>query len=285
MQNEALLHSEFCILHYSGGSVMRLLGVAALLAGLVGASLVADTVPASGGNIELTPMAHAHVQVEYGGKVIHVDPSNLANLAAAKPADLVLITDIHGDHMDPASIDRIRKPGTQYVAPPALADKFPGPTTIIANGDTKTVDGVSIQAVAAYNLTRGPAPGQLYHTKGRGNAYLLTLGGKRILFTGDTECTPEIKALTNIDVVFITMNLPFTMPPQEAADCVKAFKPKIVYPYHYRQQGLDPVDKNQQDFVAAMKGTPGIEVKAANFYPPPAAPGRGGAGGRGGRGQ
>jgi L-ascorbate metabolism protein UlaG (beta-lactamase superfamily) len=93
--------------------------------------------------------------------------------------------------------------------------------------------------------------------------------------------------LTNVDVAFITMNLPFTMPPQEAADCVKAFKPKVVYPYHYRQQGLEPADKNQQDFVAAMKGTAGIEVKAANFYPAlPAPPGRGAAGGgRGGRGQ
>ena len=258
-------------------------GVAALVVGL-GVVTAADTVPASGGNIELTPMAHAHVQIEYAGKVIHIDPSNLANYENAKPADIVLVTDVHGDHMDPLSIDRVRKAATIYVAPAALADKFPGPTTIIANGETKIVDGVSIQAVAAYNLTRGPAAGQFYHTKGRGNAYLLTLGGKRILFTGDTECTPEIKALTNIDVAFIAMNLPFTMPPQEAADCAKAFKPRAVYAYHYRQQGLEPADKNQQDFVAAMKGVVGVEVKPANFYPAPPPAGRGG-GRQGGRGQ
>ena len=108
----------------------------------------------------------------------------------------------------------------------------------------------------------------------------LTLGGKRILFTGDTECTPEIKALTNIDVAFIAMNLPFTMPPQEAADCAKAFKPKAVYAYHYRQQGLDPADKNQTDFVAAMKGAVGIEVKTPFLAaPPPPASGRGDGGG------
>jgi len=259
---------------------MRLWIGLAVLVGAAAATVMADTIPATGGNIELTPLAHALVQIEFGGKVIHIDPSNQANFARAKPADIVLITDIHGDHMDPPSIDRVRKATTQFVAPAALADKFPGATTIIANGETKTVDGVSIQAVAAYNLTRGPAPGQLYHTKGRGNAYLLTLGGKRILFTGDTECTPEIKALTGIDVAFVTMNLPFTMPPQEAAACVKAFKPKIVYPYHYRQQGLEPADKNQQDFAAAMKGTAGIEVKLADFYAPPPAPpagrGRGG---------
>jgi L-ascorbate metabolism protein UlaG (beta-lactamase superfamily) len=146
------------------------------------------------------------------------------------------------------------------------------------------VGGISIQAVAAYNLTRGPAPGQFYHAKGRGNAYVITLGGKKILLTGDTECTPEIKALTGIDVAFVTMNLPFTMSPQEAADCVKALKPAVVYPYHYRQQGLEPANKNQQDFVAAMQGTTGIEVRAADFYPAPApAAGRGGrGGGRGG---
>jgi len=255
-------------------------GALALIVGL-SAAMAADTVPATGGNIELTPMAHAHVQIEFGGKVIHIDPSAQAPFAIAKPADLVLITDIHGDHMDPAAIDRVKKATTQYVAPAALADRFPGTTTLIANGETKSVDGVSITAVGAYNLQRGPAAGQLYHTKGRGNAYVLTLGGKRILFTGDTECTPEIKALTNIDVAFVTMNLPFTMPPDEAAACVKAFKPKVVYPYHYRQANLQPADKNQTDFAAAMKGFSGVEVRTPSFYPaPPAAGGR--QGGRGG---
>ena len=263
---------------------MRLFaGLSALILALGGA-MSADTVPATGGSIELTPMAHAHVQIEFGGKVIHVDPSNLADASKAKPADLVLVTDIHGDHMDPIGIDRVRKATTIYVAPKALADRFPGSTTLVANGETKTVGGISVQAVAAYNLTRGPAPGQFYHTKGRGNAYVITLGGKKILLTGDTECTPEIKALTGIDVAFVTMNLPFTMSPQEAAECVKAVKPAVVYPYHYRQQGLDPANKNQQDFVAAMQGTAGIEVRAADFYPAPApAAGRGGrGGGRGG---
>jgi L-ascorbate metabolism protein UlaG (beta-lactamase superfamily) len=257
---------------------MRLLiGSLTLVIGL-GAAVAADTIPATGGTIELTPLAHAHVQIEYAGKVIHIDPSNQTNFANAKPADIVLITDIHGDHMDPPSIDRVRKANTVYVAPAALADKFPGMTTIINNGETKTVEGVSIQAVAAYNVQRGPQAGQLYHTKGRGNGYILTLGGKRIYFSGDTECVPEIKALTNIDVAFVAMNLPFTETPQEAADCVKAFKPKVVYAYHYRQQGLEPAAKNQQDFIAALKGTPGIEVKMADFYPAPPATGRGGRG-------
>ena len=111
-----------------------------------------------------------------------------------------------------------------------------------------------------YNLQRGPAAGQLFHDKGRGNGYIVTLGGKRIYIAGDTECTPEMKALKNIDVAFVPMNLPYTMPPSEAADCVKAFKPKIVYPYHYRGQNLD-------EFANALKGT-GIDVRIRDWYAP-----------------
>jgi L-ascorbate metabolism protein UlaG (beta-lactamase superfamily) len=235
--------------------------------GLGAAAMAADTIPATGGSIVLTPMGHAHVQVEYAGKVIQIDPTGASNLATAKPADIVIVTDVHGDHMDPPSIDKVKKASTVYVAPKALEGKFPGKTEIIANGETKTVDGISITAVPMYNLTRGPAAGQLFHDKGRGNGIILTLGGKRIYFAGDTECIPEMKALKNIDVAFVPMNLPYTMTPQEAADCVKAFKPKIVYPYHYRGMGATP-EQNQQAFVAAMKGTAGIEVRTPNFYVP-----------------
>lgn len=241
-------------------------GVGIVVAGL-GAAIAADTIPATGGSIVLTPMTHAHVQIEYGGKVIHIDPTGESALASAKPADIILVTDVHGDHMDPAAIDKIKKASTIYVAPQALAGKFSGKTEILKNGETRTIDGVSIMAVGSYNLQRGPAAGQLFHDKGRANGYVLTLGGKRVFFSGDTECVPEIKALTRIDVAFLTMNLPYTMPPQEAADCAKAFKPAIVYAYHYRGMGGPTPQQNQQAFVAAMKGTAGIEVRTPNFYP------------------
>jgi L-ascorbate metabolism protein UlaG (beta-lactamase superfamily) len=247
---------------------MRRLGLAVLglVVGLGGAAVfAADTIPATGGNIVITPMTHAHVQMEYAGKVIQVDPTNQSNLAVAKPADLVLVTDVHGDHIDPAALDKVKKASTIFVAPKALEGKFPGKTEIIANGETKTADGVSIEAVPMYNLTRGPSAGKFFHDKGRGNGYIVTLGGKRIYFAGDTECVPEMKALRNIDIAFVPMNLPYTMTPQEAADCVKAFKPKIVYPYHYQGMGATP-EQNQQAFVAAMKGTAGIEVRTPNFY-------------------
>jgi L-ascorbate metabolism protein UlaG (beta-lactamase superfamily) len=210
------------------------------------------------GDITITPITHASLQIEQNGKVIHVDPTSPGDYSKAKQADLVLITDIHGDHLDPAAIARIRKQGAPVVAPSAAAPKIENPT-VMANGETKTVAGISIEAVPMYNLQRGPSPGQLFHTKGRGNGYILTLGSKRVYIAGDTECTPEMRALKNIDIAFIPMNLPYTMPPAEAAECVKAFRPKVVYPYHYRGQ-------NPEEFKAALKDVP-VEVKLLEWYP------------------
>jgi L-ascorbate metabolism protein UlaG (beta-lactamase superfamily) len=225
---------------------------------LVTAQPASDTIPATGGAIIVTPITHASVQLEHAGKVIHVDPWSQGDYTKAKQADLVLITDIHPDHLDPAAIPKVRKPGAPLVAPSAAAEKVPD-ATVIANGETKTVAGIQIEAVPMYNLQRGPAPGQLFHTKGRGNGYILSLGGKRVYLSGDTECVPEIRALKNIDVAFMTMNLPYTMPPSEAAECVKAFRPKMVYPYHYRGSKLE-------EFTEALKGEP-IEVRVRNWYP------------------
>jgi len=217
---------------------MKIVSILSLsLALLPVAASAQSVVPAAGGNITITPIQHAGVQVEYGGKVIQVDPAQ-GDFSKAKPGDLVLVTDIHGDHLNPDLIAKVRKPVAPVVMPAAVqkqaGDKIPAPVEVLANGQTKTVAGVSIEAVPMYNLQRGPAAGQLFHDKGRGNGYIVTLGGKRVYFAGDTECTPEMKALKNIDVVFIPMNLPYTMPPSEAAECVKAFKPKIAIPYHYQ---------------------------------------------------
>jgi L-ascorbate metabolism protein UlaG (beta-lactamase superfamily) len=210
------------------------------------------------GEITLTPIMHASLQLEYGGKVIQVDPTSQGDYSKAKQADLILVTDIHGDHLDPAAISRIRKAGAPVVAPAAAAQQIEN-ATVLANGESKTVAGINLEAVPMYNLQRGPAQGQLFHTKGRGNGYILTLGDKRVYIAGDTECTPEMRALKNIDIAFIPMNLPYTMPPSEAAECVKAFKPKVVYPYHYRGQ-------KTEEFKAALAGEP-IEVRLLNWYP------------------
>jgi len=238
--------------------------VLALACSVIATSSVAHSATAtqtfstSAGEVRITPLFHASTLIEAGGKTIYLDPAKPAKLSGRPKADLILITDIHADHMDPASISEISKEGTEILGAPAVV-KTVTRAKPIANGETKTWEGWSIEAVPAYNLTRGPAPGTLFHDKGRGNGYILTYGGKRFYFSGDTEGTPEMRALKNIDVAFVCMNLPYTMPPNEAAEAVKAFHPKIVVPYHYRGSDLSLFQKG-------LEGT-GIEVRLLDWYP------------------
>jgi L-ascorbate metabolism protein UlaG (beta-lactamase superfamily) len=217
-----------------------------------------QTFPTSAGPVVITPIYHASLLIEAGGKYIYIDPARPGSFAGLPPADLILITDIHGDHMDPATITSISKPGTQIIAPPAVV-KTVTSAAPMSNGQTKSWDSWSIEAIPMYNITRGPSPGALYHDKGRGNGYVLTYGGKRFYFSGDTENIPEMRALKNIDVAFVCMNLPYTMPPDEAAEAVKAFHPKVVIPYHYRGSDLNIFQKD-------LLGT-GIEVRILDWYP------------------
>lgn len=196
--------------------------------------------------------------IEAGGKVIHVDPWIQGNYEGVPKADIVLITDIHGDHMDPKALELVKKEGMQVLAPAAVVEKITT-ATAIKNGESKTVGAFTIEAVPMYNEKRGPSEGKFFHDKGRGNGYVITYGGTRLYIAGDTEGVPEMRALKNIDVAFIPMNLPYTMTPEEAADAVKAFKPKVVYPYHYRES-------NTQAFADALKSTPGVDVRLRNWY-------------------
>jgi len=214
--------------------------------------------PTSAGPVKITPLYHASTLIEAGGKTIYLDPAKPAKLAGLPKADLILITDIHQDHMDPDSIKEISKAGTEILAAPAVVGTVTSAKPI-TNGETKSWQGWTIEAIAAYNLKRGPAPGKLFHDKGRGNGYVLTYGGKRFYFSGDTEGIPEMRALKNIDVAFVCMNLPYTMPPEEAADAAKAFHPKIVIPYHYHGSDLAVFQKG-------LEGT-GIEVRLLDWYP------------------
>jgi len=212
----------------------------------------------SAGPVKITPLFHASTLIEAGGKVIYLDPAKPVDFSGRPKADLILITDIHGDHMDAAAVSAISKPGTEILAAPAVVSTIQAAKPI-ANGESKTWQGWTIEAIPAYNLTRGPAPGKLFHDKGRGNGYVLTYGGKRFYFSGDTEGVPEMRALKNIDVAFVCMNLPYTMPPEEAADAVLAFHPKVVIPYHYRGSDLAVFQKK-------LEGS-GIEVRTLDWYP------------------
>jgi L-ascorbate metabolism protein UlaG (beta-lactamase superfamily) len=238
--------------------VTSVFALAIALAPLARAAAEPQVFQTSAGPVKITPLNHASTLIEAGGKVIYLDPAKPVKFAGLPKADLILITDIHGDHMDPDSIKEISSASTEIFAAPAVVQTV---TTAkpIANGETKTWQSWTIEAIPAYNLKRGPAPGKLFHDKGRGNGYVLTYGGKRFYFSGDTEGVPEMRALKNIDVAFVCMNLPYTMPPEEAADAVKAFHPKIVIPYHYRGSDLTVFQK-------ALEGT-GIEVRLLEWYP------------------
>jgi L-ascorbate metabolism protein UlaG (beta-lactamase superfamily) len=219
----------------------------------------ADVIKTSQGDLKIMPIYHGSVMFEFGGKVIYVDPWSRGDFTGLPLADLIIITHTHRDHLDPAMVDKLKKPGTIIVGPPAVIDTlncFPacGQAETVSDSEKKLVMGILMEGVPMYNMVQGSAPGMPYHHKGVGSGYILNFGNTRVYLSGDTECTPEMKALKNITVAFVAMNPPRTESTLEAAACVKVFRPKIVYPYHYR--GSKP-----EEFADALKDTPGVEVR------------------------
>jgi L-ascorbate metabolism protein UlaG (beta-lactamase superfamily) len=223
------------------------------------------------GDVEITTFTHSHIQFEHGGKVIHVDPWSVSDLSKAKPADLILITDDVGHHLDAKAIARVRKPNAPVVIA-ANGKKVVPDGIVMANGETREVAGVRIEATPAFDVT----PGESFHPKGEANGYILTLGTRRIYVVGVTECVPEIRSARNIDVAFFPMNLPAArMEPAAAIECIRAIKPKVVYPYHYDQEWVRPVPSGGTRRVPTRRGlqelvkalAPDIEVRLANWYP------------------
>ena len=248
---------------------------------MVSALAADDRIPATGGDITIRPLAHASVQLEHAGLVIQIDPWSRADLSTARPADLILITDADAGahHLDPAAIQRLRKPGAPVLIPAAGKDKV-ADGMVIGNGEQRELLGMRIEAVAAYDLT----PGEPFHAKGKANGYVVTIGGKRLYFAGVTECVPEMRALRNIDVAFMPMNLPQgRMAPPAVAECLKAFKPKVTYPYHFDQgyiprisgrgaapaAGERPAADTVRNLAEMLKGEP-IDVRLGDWYPTPA---------------
>ena len=222
-------------------------------------SFAAEEFKTAKGKLIITPINHATLVIEWSGKTIYVDPVGMAGWYKAFPKpDLVLLTHVHGDHFREAVLNAVVGPKTQLVAPPALAGllsaEVKAKTIAVANGDSTDKVGFELEAVAGYNTT---PPRKRFHPKGQGNGYVLNLGGKRIYISGDTEETPEMLALKNIDVAFLCMNLPYTMDVAAAAKAVKTFKPKVVYPYHSRGQDTATFKKLVGDAA---------EVRLRNWY-------------------
>ncbi len=255
-----------------------------------------DTIAAASGDITVIPIMHGTVELVHGSQVVLVDPGRSfleppfdAPPPPAAPGEptpppdpskmrapgaitrklyaglntptLILVTDIHEDHFDPAVINIVKGPATVIVGPEVVSSKIAGAGEL-SNGRTKRVGEVLIEAVPMYNLTIHPGEKEPFHTKGRGNGYIVTLGGKRFYVAGDTSCTPEIKALKDIDVAFMPMNLPFTMSAADAIQCAQAFKPKVAYPYHY----YGPEMQDAPFVFAKALSKSGIEVRRRDWY-------------------
>jgi L-ascorbate metabolism protein UlaG (beta-lactamase superfamily) len=224
-----------------------------------------NTIETGQGPLVIHPVEHATFVMQWDGKTVAVDPVGGGTpFMDLGPADLILITDIHGDHLSIETVAILAKPETMIVCPAAVAEKFTevdrGRLTVLANGESAKWGEATIEAIAAYNLT---PERQDFHAKGRGNGYLLTLGGTRVYISGDTEDIPEMRALESIDAAFICMNLPYTMDVEAAADAVLAFKPRVVFPYHYRGKG------GMSDlavFRALVSKNPWIEVRLLEWY-------------------
>ncbi|WP_223653154.1 MBL fold metallo-hydrolase [Hymenobacter psoromatis] len=226
-----------------------------------------DQIPTSKGPLTVQPITHGSVVFTWNGKTIYVDPyGGAAGYTGLAAPDVVLITDIHGDHLDPKTLAGLSVGKALMIVPQAVAEKLPveykPQVRILRNGQRLDTLGMTVSAIPMYNL---PEAADAPHTKGRGNGYVLNMGGKNVYLSGDTEDIPEMRALKNIDVAFVCMNLPYTMDVNQAAQGVLAFKPGIVYPYHYRgQNGLSDVAAFKKTVNAANKK---IDVRLRNWYP------------------
>jgi L-ascorbate metabolism protein UlaG (beta-lactamase superfamily) len=217
--------------------------------------------------IKIIPIEHASTILEWGDLTIYVDPiGGAVAYEGQKQPDLILITDIHGDHFDLETLQGLNTEKAKIIVPQAVADKMPAEFAtqldILNNGDSKERYGITVEAIPMYNLRKEALQ---MHTKGRGNGYVLNMGGKRIYFSGDTEDIPEMRALENIDIAFVCMNLPYTMTEESAADAILEFKPTQVYPYHYRG---NPNVSDVSKFKALVeKGNSEIKVIQLDWYP------------------
>lgn len=236
----------------------RLLCVTALCFLLVSgtasaASFQKDVIATSLGDLEIIFIGHGTLILQLAGKTIHVDPyGKLADYASLPKADLILITHDHGDHLDNSAINQIKNDYTKIILSVNAALKY-GSGQGMMNNESTIWENIIIKAVPAYNLVHRRDNGDFFHPKGQGNGYILTIGDKRLYIAGDTENTPEMKALTNIDIAFLPMNLPYTMTPAMVADAVLGFKPRILYPYHYGE--TDP-----EQIKTLLKDAPDIQV-------------------------
>ena len=216
-----------------------------------------DTISTSKGNLVISFIGHASLMFEFNNLIIHVDPvMQEADYAKMPKADLIIVTHQHYDHFDLNAIKNLTKKETKLVVANecVLSTEYLANEEVLKNGEKTSIYGINIKAVPAYNIRNKRPDGNPFHPKGVGNGYILTFGDKNVYVAGDTENIPEMKALTNIDIAFLPMNLPYTMTPEMVADAAKAFKPKILYPYHFG-------NTNTQELINLLRNNTEIEVR------------------------
>ena len=234
--------------------VVTALVVAVMFGAAAEEKFESDVIKTSAGDLKITFIGHGTLMFAFGGKVIHVDPwTRLADYKDLPKADVILVTHEHGDHLDPKAVKIVSTEKTALVLTEMCAKKLKG-GIVMKNGDTRVVEELKIEAVPAYNIVHMRSAGRPFHPKGAGNGYVITFGDKRVYVAGDTENTPEMKALEKIDVAFLPMNLPYTMTPEMVADAARAFKPGILYPYHFGETDTSKI-------VGLLKDVEGIEVR------------------------
>ena len=226
-----------------------------------------DFIKTSKGSILIQPVLHSSLILKWNQKTIYIDPyKELEIYKDYLNPSLILITDIHADHLNIKTLESLMGEKTTIVAPLAVKEKLPEElqlkTIVLNNGEIKNIIGITIEAIPMYNL---PESDQSRHVKGRGNGYILKMDNKRIYISGDTADIPEMRMLKNIDVAFVCMNLPFTMDYETAADAVLDFKPSIVYPYHFR--GKDGFSDVESFKALVFEKNPLIEVRLRIWYP------------------
>jgi len=224
----------------------------------------ADVFQTAAGEVSVHPVSHASIVLKTPKGTIYVDPVGGGDAYKDFPAaDLVIITHHHGDHFKPDTLAAVVGANTRMITNPAVFDKLSDDmkarATSIGNGGTSAFNGIGVDAIPAYNTT---AERSKFHPQGRDNGYVLNIDGFRIYISGDTEDIPEMRALSNIDLAFVCMNLPFTMDAKAAAAAVAEFKPTYVYPYHYR--GRDGGTQDPAEFAKLVGGA--AQVKLGNWY-------------------
>jgi len=213
-----------------------------------------DTIKTAGGDLLITFIGHGTLMLEYNGRIIHIDPfGRLADYSKLPAADIIFLTHHHRDHLDLEALKQIRTAKTIVVLTGKCAEQVEK-GIVMKNGETRTVEGIGVRAVPAYNLVHKRDNGQPFHPQGEGNGYVLTFADKNVYIAGDTENIPEMKTLKGIDVAFLPMNLPYTMTPEMVADAAAAFKPKVLYPYHYGETDTSRI-------VTLLKDLEGVEVR------------------------